>query len=82
MSVRAYLLLDIAQGKAEEVALVLSKGTGVRAVDILEGPPDVIAVIEASGRQKLAQFTVRAVASVETLTRNLHLLPVQECQEV
>jgi hypothetical protein len=51
---------------------------GVVIVDALEGPPDVIMVVEASERQKLAELTIRALASVETVTEGLSVLPARE----
>ncbi len=75
MSARAYLLLNIVQGKSEEAARILRDEVGVVAVDMLEGPPDIIVLIEASGRSTLARLTVRAIASVEALTQDIQLLP-------
>ena len=45
--------------------------------DALEGPPDVIMVIEAEERQQLAKLTIQAIDSVETTTENVCLLPVK-----
>ena len=78
MSARAYLLLKIVQGKAEEAARLLQDEVGVVAVDVLEGPPDIIVLIEASGRSTLARLTVRVIASVEALTEDIQLLPAQD----
>ncbi len=78
MSARAYLLLNIVQGKSEEAARILRDEVGIVAVDMLEGPPDIIVLIEASGRSTLARLTVRAIASVEALTEDIQLLPAQD----
>ncbi len=77
MKDRAYILLDILNGKAEQVAQSLKRNKGVVSVDVLEGPPDIILVLEASGRQKLAELTIQALASVESVTENMKLLPAQ-----
>jgi hypothetical protein len=78
VSARAYLLLNIVQGKSGEAARLLRDEVGVIAVDMLEGPPDIIVLITASGRSTLARLTVRAIASVEALTQDIQLLPVQD----
>ncbi len=78
MKDRAYILLDILNGKAEQVAQSLKRNKGVVSVDVLEGPPDIILVLEASGRQKLAELTIQALASVESVTENMKLLPAQK----
>jgi putative ubiquitin-RnfH superfamily antitoxin RatB of RatAB toxin-antitoxin module len=44
--------------------------------DPLEGPPDVIVVVEAPERQRLADLTVQALSSVETMIENVRLLPI------
>ncbi len=77
MSTKVYVLLDVKDGKAEQVAQVLRESPGVAMVDALEGPPDIIRVIEAEERQQLAKLTIQAVGSVETTTENVCLLPVK-----
>ena len=75
---RAYVLLDIQENKSKEVAKALRNKPGVVAVDIVEGPPDVVAVLEASERLKLAETTMHVLESVETLVDCVSLLPVQD----
>lgn len=78
MRARAYVLLDVRNGKSEEVTRVLRTMPGVVMADILEGPPDVIVVVEACEQKKLAERTITALASVETMTDGVRLLPAQE----
>jgi hypothetical protein len=75
MSDRAYILLDITDGKIEQALKVLQKSPGVVMADALEGPPDVIIVMEAPERQQLAKLTVQALGSVEAITERVNLLP-------
>jgi hypothetical protein len=76
MNVRAYVLLRLVKGNPALVAQALRHKPGVLMADPLEGPPDVIVVIEAPERQKLADLTVRALSSVETMIENVRLLPI------
>jgi hypothetical protein len=78
MSARAYVLLDITNGKSSQAVEDLRDKPGVLIADLLDGPPDVILVVEAPERQKLADLTNRALASVETVTEDICLLPVQD----
>ena len=78
MSAKAYVLLDIADGEPEQAVQALRGKPGVVMADYLDGPPDVIAVVEAPERQELADLTVQALASVEAVIDNVWLLPVQE----
>jgi len=75
---KAYVLLDIQENKSKEVAKALRNKPGVVAVDIVEGPPDVVAVLEASERLKLTETTMHVLESVETLVDYVSLLPVQD----
>ena len=78
MGDRAYILLDIADGKAKQAIKVLRESPGVLMVDALEGPPDVIIVMEALERQQLAKLAVQALASVETMTDHVSVLPTKD----
>ena len=78
MSARAYVLLDIADGKPERIAKVLRGKLGVAMADPLEGPTDLMVVLEASQQLRLAKLTVQALASVETVIKEVQLLPAQD----
>ena len=77
MSERVYVLLSVVGGQSEEVARTLRSKCGVLATDVLEGPPDVMMVVEARGRQQLARLMSSALASVENMTANMQVLPTQ-----
>ena len=47
-------------------------------MDVLEGPPDLLTVIEAPQRQKAAECLMGFLDSVDGMIDNLHVLPVQE----
>jgi hypothetical protein len=78
MSDRVYILLDVVQGKTAHVAGKLRRLAGIRIVDVLEGKPDVIAVVEAPERQRLAEIIMRVFPSVENMIEDLQLLPARD----
>ena len=78
MDNRVYILLDIAYGKAEQVAQALQASPGVVMADAVEGPPGVIVVVEAAEREQLMKLTVQALTSVETAIENVCLLPARD----
>jgi hypothetical protein len=78
VSVRVYVLLGIINGACDEAAKVLRGEPGVIAVELLEGSPEVLFIIESSSRRSLAQLTVSALASVESLTIGVQLLPTRD----
>ena len=83
---KVYILLNTVEGKMEQVAQVLQGKPGVMIVDLLESPPvvmlenppNVIMMVQAHERCKLAELTIQALASVETMTEEVHLLPVKD----
>jgi hypothetical protein len=76
MSAKAYVLLNVVHEKQQVVRALRGK-PGVLMVDVVEGPPDVVVVLGARGRQRLAKLTIEALASVETMTEGLQLLPTR-----
>jgi len=77
MDNRVYVLLEIKKGNSKQAARVLRGKPGVVIAELLEGPPDVIMVVEASDRQVLAGLTNQALAAVENIIENFLLLPVE-----
>jgi len=75
MVTRAYVLLDVTDGRSGDVAEILCDRPGVVKTDLLEGTPEVIVEVEASNRQELAELIVQALASVVIMTEHVQLLP-------
>ena len=78
MSSRLYLLLETVNGHSEEVAQVIRLNPGVVTVDLMEGKPDVIAVMEAGDRQALAQLLMQVISCVENTTEDARVLPTRD----
>ena len=78
MSAKVYVLLRVKEGKSEQVVQTLRSKAGVQLLDVLEGPPDIIMMIQARERRRLAELTVKALASVENITEDLQLLPTPD----
>jgi len=78
VNTKVYVLLRVKEGKSEQAVQALRSKAGVRLLDVLEGPPDVIMVIQARERRRLAELTVEALASVEDIIEDLQLLPTRD----
>jgi hypothetical protein len=70
MCIRAYLLLQTAETSEELVDALLDK-PGVVTVDILEGLPNLILVIEAEVQDDLADYIVQALDPVQFRIQDL-----------
>jgi hypothetical protein len=78
MTAGAYLLLNIADDKVEQAINILQDDPCILRVDVLEGSPNAIVIIEASGQKRLTELTLRAFASIKDLIDEVRLLPVKE----
>ncbi len=72
---KAYVLLQSVGNNRSQVIKILKRQAGVVAVDPVEGPPDVILVIEAPDRRELASVLMKAMTSVQNMTDGLRLFP-------
>lgn len=78
---RAYVLLSSRENQRKRAARILGRQPGVVAVDMVEGPPDIVFVIEAPDRQELASVLIKAMASVQDMTEGMELLPAMMLRE-
>jgi len=65
---------DIVDGSYEYAVQMLRTRAGVVFVDWLEGRPDIIAMVEAPDRQRLAEAIVPVVGCIDGITEDLRLL--------
>ena len=76
MSDRVYILLDVIEWQTEQVVERLKSIDGVRTADLIEGNPNVITLLEASDRERLAKTLMQVISSVENVIQDLQLLLV------
>jgi hypothetical protein len=81
MSAKVYVLLDLAHVDGAQVAQILREKHGVTAVDVIEGPPDLLIVVQAPERQMAAEYLMDILESLDGMTENLHVFPVCESAE-
>jgi DNA-binding Lrp family transcriptional regulator len=71
MSVKAFILIDTAPGKAKEVANKLRQVEGISAAHAVTGPHDIIATAEAADVSSLGELVVQKIQSVAGINRSL-----------
>lgn len=77
MASRAYMLLELTDVDSDRVAQDLRRQSGVVIADTLEGPPDILMMVEAPDRQKLSELAVKAIGSVESVAKGIRVLPAR-----
>ena len=75
---RIYVLLSITAGEKEHAAVQIRKVPGVRMVDLLEGNPNLLLMLEASDRYKLADSLMKALSAPGDIIEDLRLLITSE----
>lgn len=77
MAVRAFVLIEVAVGKTKEVVTTLQKVEGVKSVEAVTGPYDVIAVVERPDVNAVGDLVTKHIHSVGGIARTVTCLSVQ-----
>jgi len=78
MLARVYILADLVHADSTKVARTLWGKPGIVELDVLDGPPSIMMVIEAPEKLKAGEYLVDILDSVECMTENLRVLPVDK----
>jgi DNA-binding Lrp family transcriptional regulator len=77
MAAKAFILIETAVGKTKDVISVLNKTAGVKSVDAVTGPYDIIAVIEEDDLNAVGNLVTTKVHPVEGVTRTVTCLSIR-----
>jgi DNA-binding Lrp family transcriptional regulator len=76
MAARAYVLIECAPGKTKDVYRALRKLKGVKEVNVVTGPYDVIAVIEGADLTEVGNLVTNEVHIAAGIQRTVTCLAV------
>jgi DNA-binding Lrp family transcriptional regulator len=76
MPTRAYVLITAAAGQAAAVAEALRALPGVAQADVVTGPYDVVAVVEAADVAALGRLVLNQLHGIPALANTLTLIAV------
>jgi len=71
MGTKAYILIRTEVGKTTDIVAALRSVTGVSAVDLVSGPYDIIAVVEASDANAVGRLVLNQMHGLEGLSSTL-----------
>jgi len=76
MAAKAFVLIETAVGRTKEVITALKQLEGVKSVDTVTGPYDVIAIIEAETLSDIGNIVTGKIHPVTGISRTVTCLAV------
>ena len=71
MSTRALVLIEATVGKVREVTTALKQLDGVKSADVVTGPYDVIAILEAEDLTALGHMVTAKIRPLRGVSRTI-----------
>ena len=76
MPAKAFILIEAAVGKTKEVVTAIERLEGVKSVDLVTGPYDIIAIIEAESLNDIGDLITAKIHPVAGISRTVTCLAV------
>ena len=76
MTAKAFVLIETAVGKTKEVVAKISQLEGVKSVDPVTGPYDVIAIVEAENLNIIGDLVTSKIHPVPGISRTVTCLAI------
>jgi DNA-binding Lrp family transcriptional regulator len=76
MVAKAFVLIETAVGKTKDVVASLKQIVGVKSVDTVTGPYDVIAIVEAENLNEVGDIITGKIHAIEGISRTVTCLAV------
>ncbi len=76
MAAKAFVLIETAVGRAREVAASLGRIEGIKSVDMVTGPYDIIATIEAETLSNIGDVVTGKIHAIDGISRTVTCLVV------
>lgn len=77
MAAKAFVLIETAVGKTKDVISILQRTAGVKSVDAVTGPYDIIAIIEEDDLNAVGSLVTTKVHPIEGVTRTVTCLSIR-----
>ena len=71
MSARAFVLIQTALGMSREVEKKLQEVPGVESAEVVSGPHDIIAVVEAENINRISDIVLESVDTIPGVIRRI-----------
>lgn len=77
MAAKAYVLIETAVGRNKEVAAALEQLKGVKSVDIVTGPYDIIAIMEGESLNDIGDLVTGKIHPITGISRTVTCLAIR-----
>ena len=77
MSTRAFVLIETKVGKTKEVMAALQKIEGIKSVDAVTGPYDIIAVVEQDDLNAVGNLVTIKIHPINGVNRTVSCLSIR-----
>ena len=77
MAAKAFVLIETAVGKTKEVIATLNTLEGLKSVDTVTGPYDVIAIIEAKNLNDIGEIVTGKIHPIAGISRTVTCLAIR-----
>ena len=77
MAAKAFILIETAVGRTKEVVSNIKKLKGVKTVDTVTGPYDVIAIIEAETLNDIGDVVTGKIHPIAGISRTVTCLAIK-----
>ncbi len=76
MAAKAYVLIETAVGKTKDVITTLNSIKGLKSVDTVTGPYDIIAVVEAGSLNDIGEIVTGRIHPIAGISRTVTCLAI------
>ncbi len=77
MAAKAFILIETAVGKTKDVMNILNKSDGIKSVDAVTGPYDIIAVVEGDDLNAIGSMVTNKVHPIPGVNRTVTCLAIK-----
>jgi DNA-binding Lrp family transcriptional regulator len=77
MEAKAFVLIETSVGRNKEVANALKKLKGVKSVDVVTGPYDIIAIMEAENLNDIGDLVTGNIHPIAGISRTVTCLAIK-----
>lgn len=77
MAAKAFVLVETTVGRSREVTAALRQVAGIKSVDMVTGPYDVIAIVEAETLSDIGDIVTGKIHPIAGISRTVTCLAIE-----